>query len=56
LAFWDSTFIDEALAELLADPRAADVDAAYESYDTHPLDEPDEWGSLASFRAAAGAS
>jgi hypothetical protein len=25
-------------------------------YDDHPLDEPDEWGDLASFRRAAAAS
>ncbi len=41
-----------------ADPprRAAEIDAAYAAYDAHPLDEPDEWGDLASFREAAGAS
>jgi hypothetical protein len=36
--------------------RAAEVDASYAAYDDHPLDEPDEWGDLASFRRAAGAS
>jgi hypothetical protein len=36
--------------------RAAEVDATYAAYDEHPLDEPDEWGDLASFRRAAGAS
>ena len=29
--------------------READLDAAYEAYDRHPLDEPDEWGDLAAF-------
>lgn len=52
----DSRLIDEALASLLARRRAAEVDAAYAAYDAHPLDEPDEWGDLASFREAAGAS
>ena len=52
----DSALIDEALAALLARQRAAEIDAAYAGYDTHPLDEHDEWGDLASFRAAAGAS
>lgn len=52
----DSALIDEALGALLARQRAAEVDAAYAAYDAHPLDERDEWGDLASFRAAAGAS
>ena len=52
----DSALIDEALSALLASRRAAEFDAAYAAYDAHPLDEPDEWGDLASFRAAAGAS
>jgi post-segregation antitoxin (ccd killing protein) len=52
----DSALIDEALAALLARRRAAEFDAAYAAYDAHPLDEGDEWGDLASFRAAAGAS
>jgi antitoxin MazE5 len=52
----DAALVDEALAALLARHRAAEVDAAYASYDEHPLDEPDAWGDLASFRDAAGAS
>ncbi len=52
----DSALIDEALAALLARQRAAEIDAAYAAYDDRPLDEPDEWGDLASFREAAGAS
>jgi hypothetical protein len=51
----DSALIDEALAALLARRRAAELDAAYAAYDAHPLDEADEWGDLASFRAATGA-
>ena len=52
----DSALVDEALAALLVRHRAAEVDAAYASYDDHPLGEDDEWGDLASFRAAAAAS
>jgi hypothetical protein len=52
----DSALIDEALAALLSRQRAATIDAAYAAYDAHPLDEPDQWGDLASFRSAAGAS
>jgi hypothetical protein len=52
----DSALIDEALTALLARRRAAEIDAAYAAYDVHPLGEDDEWGDLASFRGAAGAS
>ncbi len=52
----DATLIDEALAALLAHHRAAEIDASYAGYDEHPPDEPDEWGDLASWRRAAGAS
>ena len=52
----DSALIDEALVALLSRNRAAEVDAAYAVYDRLPFDETDEWGNLASFRAAAGAS
>jgi hypothetical protein len=52
----DSALVDEALAALLARYRATEVDASYAAYDQHPLDEPDEWGDLASFRRAVAAS
>jgi antitoxin MazE5 len=52
----DAALIDEALHALLARQRAAEVDAGYAAYDEHPLDEPDTWGDLASFREAAAAS
>ena len=52
----DAALVDEALGALLARHRAAETDASYAAYDTHPLDEPDEWGDLASFRRAAAAS
>jgi antitoxin MazE5 len=52
----DAALIDEALKALLSRHRAAELDASYAAYDAHPLDEPDEWGDLASFREAAAAS
>ena len=53
----DAALLDEALGAFVARHRAAEVDAAYaNAYDAHPLDEPDEWGDLASFRSAAGAT
>ena len=52
----DSALIDEALAGLLARHRTAELDAAYTAYDEYPLETADEWGDLASFRAAAAAS
>lgn len=52
----DSALIDEALDALLARNRAVEIDAAYAAYDRLPLDAGDEWGDLASFRAAAGSS
>ena len=49
--------IDEALTALLLRYRAAEVDDAYDvAYSDHPIDEPDEWGDLASFRDAAAAT
>jgi uncharacterized phage protein gp47/JayE len=52
----DAALVDEALAAMLARHRAAEVAANYAAYDEHPIDEPDEWGDLASFRRAAAAS
>jgi hypothetical protein len=52
----DAALVDEALAALLARHRAVEIDVSYAAYDRHPLDEPDAWGNLASFRRAAGAS
>ena len=52
----DATLIDEALGALLARSRAVEIDAAYAAYDRLPLEVSDEWGDLASFRAAAGSS
>ena len=52
----DAAMIDEALRALVARHRSAEVEASYSAYDEHPLDEPDEWGDLASFRRAPGPS
>jgi hypothetical protein len=52
----DSALLDEALAALVGRHRAAEIDAAYAAYDEQPLDEPDAWGDLAAFRAAAAAT
>lgn len=52
----DAALIDEALNALLARYRSAAVDASYAAYDEHPAEEPDEWGDLATWRRAAGAS
>jgi len=48
----DAAMLDAALEALVASYRGAVIDAAYEAYDCHPLDEPDEWGDLASFHGA----
>jgi len=52
----DAALLDEALEALLTRYRSVEIDAAYAVYGEHPLDEPDEWGDLASFREAAAAS
>ena len=52
----DAALLDQALTALIARHRAAEIDSSYASYDEHPMSEPDEWGDLASFREAAGAS
>ena len=52
----DSALFDEALDALLARNRASEIDASYTAYDRRPLNEADEWGDLAAFRTAAGAS
>ncbi len=52
----DAALVDEALEALLARHRAAEMDASYAAYDRHPLDEPDAWGDLTSFRQAAADS
>ena len=52
----DATLLDEALRSLVAANRSGEIDAAYAAYDRLPVDNSDEWGSLAEFRAAAAES
>jgi hypothetical protein len=53
----DAALIDAALAALVRDYRRTEFDEAYEAgYATHPIEEPDAWGDLASFRDAAAAT
>jgi hypothetical protein len=52
----DAALLDEALGALLSQHRRAQIDKDYAAYDAMPIDEPDEWGDLASFREAAGSS
>ncbi len=52
----DSVLVEEAFAALVARDRATELDAAYAAYDREPLTTNDEWGDLASFRAAAAGS
>ncbi len=52
----DAALVDEALRALIVRHRSAEVDASYSAYDSHPVDEPDEWGDLASWRRVASAS
>lgn len=52
----DAALVDEALRALLTRHRSAEVDASYAAYDEQPIDEPDEWGDLESWRRAAAAS
>lgn len=53
----DASLLEQAFRALLAARRRVDIDAAYlRAYAAHPLNEPDEWGDLESFSAAAAAS
>lgn len=52
----DAALVEEALEALLARYRSAEVDAGYAAYDEHPIEGPDAWGVLASWRRVAGAS
>lgn len=52
----DAVLLDSALSALLDRHRASEIDASYLAYDEHPLNEPDAWGDLDSFREAASRS
>lgn len=46
----DSALLDAALRAYIDQKRSEEIDAAYiEAYERHPVDEPDEWGDLASW-------
>lgn len=50
----DASLMDEALSVLLDRyGSVAEIDASYAAYDRQPLNEPDAWGDLGSFREAA---
>ncbi len=52
----NASMFDAALKALVTQHRAAEIDQSYAAYEQRPLDEPDEWGSLAAFREAAAVS
>lgn len=52
----DAALIDEALQALLDRLRATEINTSYEAYDAHPMNEPDDWGDLDSFRRSAAAT
>ena len=52
----DSTLMERALAALIAQHRAAAIDASYAAYDETPMDAPDAWGDLESWGEAVGRS
>jgi len=52
----DAALVDDALRALLARNRAHEIDGGYAAYDDNPVDQPDEWGDLDSWRRAASAS
>ncbi len=52
----DGSLFDAALTALLARPQSAVSDDGYCAYDDHPIDGPDEWGDLQSFRSEAAAT
>jgi hypothetical protein len=56
IAGTDASLLDKAFGALIARHRAGEIDLSYEAYDRHPLDEPDDWGDLASFRREAAQS
>ena len=50
----DASVMERALKALVAEHRATEIDRRIDSaYREHPLDEPDEWGDLASYMSAA---
>ncbi|HSV40544.1 MAG TPA: type II toxin-antitoxin system CcdA family antitoxin [Nocardioidaceae bacterium] len=56
LATNDASLVEQALAALVAQHREAAIDASYAAYDEIPMNTPDEWGDLESWRIAAARS
>ena len=52
----DAALLDAALEALLSRERGAELDGSYTAYDSVPLNTPDDWGDLATFREAAARS
>ena len=52
----DAALFDEALSALRSRHRSVEIDRSDAAYDEIPIDTPDEWGDLASFRDAAARS
>lgn len=52
----DIDLLDSARRAHAAVTDGALIDASYAAYDQHPVDEPDVWGDLASFRRTAVAT
>jgi len=52
----DAALLDEALGAFVARNRASEIDAAYAAYDEVPMEDDDDWGSLAAFRAGIATS
>lgn len=52
----DAALIDFLLTRFLKEHRRAEIDKQYEAYDRIPIDTPDAWGDLASWREAAAGS
>jgi hypothetical protein len=52
----DAALVDDALRALLDRHRSAEIDASYAAYEAQPAEQRDEWGDLASWRRAAGAT
>ncbi|WP_404384946.1 antitoxin MazE5 [Knoellia locipacati] len=53
----DSSLLEAALESLIRAHRSTEIDGAYaDAYSRLPLDQPDEWGDLAGWRAAVSTS
>lgn len=49
----DASMLEQALLALIDLHRRVEIDALYDkAWSDHPIDEPDEWGDLASFSEA----